>query len=53
MVGGQLEVIWKKLSGDEFRQSGMSLETPVKELGVILEAGRKWARQACPEESVL
>lgn len=48
MVGGQLEVIWKKLSGDEFRQNGMSLETPVKELGVILEAGQTWARQSCP-----
>lgn len=40
MVGGHLEVIWKKLSGDVFRENGMCLESPFKELGIILEAGR-------------
>lgn len=52
-VGGQLEVIWKKLSGDEFRENGMSLESPVKKIGILFEAGRKWGKQACSVETVL
>ena len=49
MVGGQLEITWKKLSRDEFRENGMNLESPVNERGV-LEAGKKGEKQA---ESVL
>lgn len=52
MVGGQLEVIWKKLSRDAFRENGMRLESPFKELGVMLEAGRQWGKQACSADSV-
>ena len=51
--GGQLEAIWKKLHGEEFRETEMHLESPIKELGIILEAGRKWEKQTCSAESVL
>lgn len=30
--------------------NGLHLESPIKELGVILEAGRKWGKQACSAE---
>lgn len=49
MVRGQLEVIWEKLSGE----NGMSLESPIKKTAIIFEAGRKWGKQACSEETVL
>lgn len=51
--GRSAESYLKKLSGDEFRENGMSLESPIKKRGIIFEAGKKWGKRACSVETVL
>ena len=48
MVGGHLEIIWEKKKNEwrQFGENRMSLEAPVQELGIMLEIGRKWGKEA-------